>query len=191
MTVRENRKAHRKEGIGMKTTVVGRQMNVYEEMKQLIEKKLTKFDKFFPSEGEATATLSCKRNEKNLELTIRAGGTVFRSEVGAESFRDALDGAISNIERQIRKNKTRLAKRLRTGFIEENGETLYDDLPDDTGEIVRVKTFSAKPMSAEEAILQMNLSEHKFYAFVDDATGKVCVVYARQEGGYGMLVPEG
>ena len=96
----------------MKITITGRQMNVYEEMKLLIEKKLAKFEKFFPGEGEATATLSCKHNQKFIEITISAAGTLFRSEVGAESFRDALDDAITNIERQIRKNKTKLAKKL-------------------------------------------------------------------------------
>ncbi len=174
----------------MKITIIGRQMNVYEDMKALIEKKIAKFDKFFPGEGEATVTLSCKRNEKNLEITIAAGGTLFRSEVRAESFRDALDGAISNIERQIRKNKTKLARRLREGTFNPQPEELYDDLAADEEEIIRTKTFPAKPMSAEEAILQMNLLGHQFFLFVDDATGNTCAVYKRHDGGYGLLVPE-
>ena len=97
----------------MKINVIGRQMNVYEDMKLLINKKLAKLDKFFSGEGDATVTLSCKHNQKFIELTISAAGTLFRSEVGADSFRDALDDAVTNIERQIRKNKTRLARRLR------------------------------------------------------------------------------
>ena len=83
----------------MKITVTGRQMNVYEDMKLLIEKKLKKLDKFFSGEVDATVTLSCKHNDKNLEITISAGGALFRSEVRADSFRDALDGAVANIER--------------------------------------------------------------------------------------------
>ena len=101
----------------MKISVIGRQMNVYEDMKLLIEKKLAKFEKFFPGEGTATATLSCKHNQKFIEITIAAAGTLFRSEVGAESFRDALDDAVTNIERQIRKNKTKLARRLRENVL--------------------------------------------------------------------------
>ena len=77
----------------MKITIIGRQMNVYEEMKLLIEKKLAKFEKFFPGEGDANVTLSCKHNQKFIEITISAAGTLFRSEVGADSFRDALDDA--------------------------------------------------------------------------------------------------
>lgn len=165
-------------------------MNVYDDMKMLIEKKLAKFDKFFPSEGDATVTLSCKHNDKNLEITISAGGTLFRSEVRGESFRDALDGACANIERQIRKNKTRLSKKLREGVFNPYSDETYDDTVIDDEEIIRTKTFPIKPMSAEEAILQMNLIGHQFFAFVDDSTNDTCVVYKRTDGGYGLLIPE-
>lgn len=174
----------------MKISVIGRQMNVYEDMKLLIEKKLAKFEKFFPGEGEATATLSCKHNQKFIEITIAAAGTLFRSEVGAESFRDALDDAATNIERQIRKNKTKLAKRLRENVFVPAVEEYYDDTPSEEEEIIRTKTFPAKPMSPDEAILQMNLLGHQFFVFIDDQTEETCVVYKRNDGGYGLLVPE-
>ena len=174
----------------MKLSIVGRQMNVYDDMKALIERKLSKFDKFFSSEGNATVTLSCKHSEKSIEITISAANTLFRSEVRAESFRDALDGACSNIERQIRKNKTRLAKRLRdTDFIIPTDEG-FDDLEADETPIIRTKTFPIKPMSPEEAVLQMNLLGHQFFVFNDDQTGATCVVYTRRDGGYGLLIPE-
>lgn len=175
----------------MKITVIGRKMNVYEEMKLLIEKKLQKFDKFFSGGGDATVTLSCKHDQKYIELTIAAAGTLFRSEVGAESFRDALDATIANIERQIRKNKTKLAKRLREGTFIPPAADEYDDIEADEEEIIRTKTFSTKPMSPEEAILQMNLLGHQFFVFNDDQTGATCVVYTRHDGGYGLIVPEG
>ena len=175
----------------MKISVIGRQMNVYEDMKLLIEKKLAKFEKFFPGEGEATATLSCKHNQKCIEITIAAAGTLFRSEVGAESFRDALDDAVTNIERQIRKNKTKLARRLRETVFIPVVEEYYDDTPDEAEEeIIRTKTFPTKPMSPEEAILQMNLLGHQFFVFIDDQSEDTCVVYKRNDGGYGLLVPE-
>ena len=174
----------------MKINVIGRQMNVYDDMKLLIEKKLAKFDKFFPGEGDATVTLSCKHNDRNIEITISAAGALFRSEVRGESFRDALDDACSNIERQIRKNKTRLAKKLREGMFNPYPEEAYDDLTDDEEEIIRTKTFPVKPMSAEEAILQMNLLGHQFFIFKDDQTNEPCSVYKRHDGGYGLLIPE-
>lgn len=178
----------------MKINVIGRQMTVYEDMKDLINKKLAKFDKYFSGEGEATATLSCKHNQKYMEITISASNTLFRSEVGADSFRDALDECIENIIRQIRKNKTKLAKRLREdafafsaadiGFEEE------EPVADEEQLIIRTKSFPIKPMSPEEAILQMNLLGHQFFVFNDDQTGKTCVVYQRKEGAYGLIIPE-
>jgi putative sigma-54 modulation protein len=174
----------------MKITIIGRQMNVYEEMKLLIEKKLAKFEKFFPGEGDANVTLSCKHNQKFIEITISAAGTLFRSEVGADSFRDALDDATTNIERQIRKNKTKLAKRLRENVFVPYPEESYDDTVAEEEEIIRTKTFPIKPMSPEEAILQMNLLGHQFFVFIDDQSGATCVVYKRHDGGYGLLIPE-
>ena len=174
----------------MKITVVGRQMNVYEEMKLLINKKIAKLDKFFSGEGDATVTLTCKHNQKYIEITISAAGALFRSEVGAESFRDALDQAVNNIERQIRKNKTRLARRLREGAFIPPAVEEFDDIEADEEEIIRTKTYSTKPMSPEEAILQMNLLGHQFFVFKDDQSSDTCVVYARKDGGYGLIVPE-
>ncbi len=165
-------------------------MNVYDEMKLLIEKKLAKLDKFFASEAEATVTLSSKRNEKTIELTISSEGTLFRSEVGAESFRDALDEALSNIERRIRKNKTRLSKRLRTAPPPMAFDADFDDLEPDEEEILRTKTYSARPMSSEDAILQMNLLGHQFFVYVDAESEQTCVVYQRKDGKYGLLIPE-
>ena len=167
-------------------------MTVYEEMKELIDKKLAKFDKYFSGEGEATATLSCKHNLKNMEITISAANTLFRSEVGAESFRDALDECVENIIRQIRKNKTKLSKKLREDAFIAAVADFADPEPmeDDDQPIIRTKSFPIKPMSPEEAILQMNLLGHQFFVFNDDNTNKTCVVYQRKDGAYGLIIPE-
>lgn len=177
----------------MKINVIGRQMNVYDEMKELTERKLAKLDKYFSGEADATVTLSCKHNEKNLEITISAANTLFRSEVGAESFRNALDEAIDSIERQIRRNKTRVARRLRTGGIEPTYDGFFEDTAEDVEDeeaIIRTKTFPIKPMTPEEAILQMNLLGHSFFVFNNGETGQTCVVYTRRDGDYGLIVPE-
>ncbi len=176
----------------MKITIIGRQINVYEDTKDLINKKLAKFDKYFSGEGEATATLSCKHNQKYMEITIFAAGTLFRSEVGADSFRDALDECVENIIRQIRKNKTRLEKKLREdafSFPVPDGEPFEIEAEDDQP-IIRTKSFPIKPMSPEEAILQMELLGHQFFVFNDDHTSKTCVVYRRKDGTYGLIIPE-
>ncbi len=181
-----------RQGSDMKINVIGRQMNVYEDMKDLINKKLSKFEKYFSGEGEATATLSCKHNQKYMEITISAANTLFRSEVGADSFRDALDECIENIIRQIRKNKTKLSKKLREDVFVYAEPDIADETPTDDDEqlIIRTKSFPIKPMSPEEAILQMNLLGHQFFVFNDDQTHKTCVVYQRKDGTYGLIIPD-
>ena len=173
----------------MKTNIVGRQLTVYADTKALIEKKLAKLDKYFKVEPDATVTLSRKRNVSTLEITINAQGTLFRSEIGADSFRDALDQSIDAIERQIRKNKTRLAKRIREDAFPIE-EYFPEDFEQEEELVIRTKTFPYKPMSPEEAILQMELIGHQFFVFVDDETRSTCVVYKRKDDTYGLIMPE-
>ena len=178
----------------MKINIVGRQLSVYDDTKEMIIEKLSKLDKYFGEEGNATVTLSHKRNLATLEITIKASNTLFRSEVDAESFRDALDKSIDNIERQIRKNKTKLRKKLREGILTDVDIASASMEPVDELEssdiIIRTKTFEYTPMSPEEAIMQMNLIGHSFFVFNDAVTGKTCVVYTRKDGNYGLIVPE-
>ena len=175
----------------MKITIVGRKLNVYEDTRELIEKKLAKLDKYFKSEAtEATVTLSRKRNVSSLEVTINAGGTLFRSEVEADDFRIALDQTVDHIEGQIRKNKTKLAKRLRENVMDMSViPDPVEDSADEDEPIIRVKQFEFKPMTPEEAIMQMNLLGHSFYVFNDITTGDTCVVYTRKDGDYGLIEP--
>ena len=173
----------------MKVTIIGRQMNVWSEMKEAIEKKLEKLDKYFGDECEATATLSTKRNLKCLEITINAYGTIFRSEAEDDTFRNALDKSIYSIERQIRKNKTRLSRKIRSGAFDGGIFDTGEDFEEDNEFIIRRKSFYFKPMSAEEAIMQMNLLDHDFFVFRDDTTEDVCVVYRRRDGDYGLITP--
>ena len=149
----------------MKVTIIGRQMNVWDEMKVTIENKLEKLDKYFGDDCEATVTLSSKRNLKSLEITINAYGTIFRSETDDDTFRNALDRSIYSIERQIRKNKTRLSKKIRSGAFDEGIFDTGEDYEEDAEFVIRTKSFYFKPMSVEEAIMQMNLLGHEFFIF--------------------------
>ena len=175
----------------MKINIIGRQLNVYDDTKEMINEKLSKLDKYFGDEASATVTLTHKRNLSTMEVTIKAASTLFRSEVDADSFRDALDKSIDNIERQIRKNKTKLRKKLREGIIPD-GE-IVAPVPEEAEEsdiIIRTKKFEYTPMSPEEAIMQMNLLGHTFFVFNDPVTEKTCVVYKRKDGNYGLIEPE-
>ncbi len=170
----------------MKTTILGRQTAVTDDLKEMIEKKLRKFDKFFGEDTPATVTLKKTKRKEIAEVTISYRGILYRSEVEEDTFQNAIDRTIDHIDRQIRKNKTRLSKRLR-----ENAFTPAPDEPpvEEEGEFkIRVKEFSVKPTSVEEAILQMNLLGHDFYIFEDSATNQVSVVYRRHGDEYGLIV---
>lgn len=171
----------------MKVNIVGRQLNVWDEMKELIDLKIAKLGKYFGDECTATVTLSSKHNKKCLEITILSSSTIFRSEVQDETFRNALDKAVYIIERQIRKNKTRLAKRLRSGAFDGGIIDTGEDFEEETEFKIRRKDLALKPMSIEEAIMQMNLLDHSFFVFKDDKTDEVNVVYKRKDGDYGLI----
>ena len=184
-----------KEETIMKITINARQMTVRDSLKELVYEKLSKLDKYFYDEGDATVTFSRKRNDVNLEVTIYAANTLFRCETEDETFQNALDRSIENIERQIRKNKTKLRKKLREGIVTD-GEIAMTSIGEDEGEeeekdiIIKTKKFEYTPMSAEEAIMQMNLLGHTFYVFNDAQTERTCVVYKRKDGNYGLIEPE-
>ena len=112
----------------MKITVVGRQMSIRDDLRELAEKKLSKLDRYFDGEGKATVTFSCKRNRENIEITISAANTLFRCETDGDSFRTAIDRAVETIDRQIRKNKTRLEKRLKRSAFEDIGAAGFEGL---------------------------------------------------------------
>ncbi len=172
----------------MKITMSGKQMTPRPSLKELTERKLAKFDRFFGDDAEALVSFSCRHDLQYVEITIYYGGTIFRCEEGAETFQTAIDRALDSLERQMRKNKTRLEKRLRSGA--------FDYVPGDMEEEVegefqiRTKYIPAKPMSVDEAILQMNLLEHQFFVFRDAETSAPCVVYRRKDGNYGLIVEE-
>jgi putative sigma-54 modulation protein len=171
----------------MKITIVGRQMNVWDSTKEMAEKKLARLDKYFGSEASATVTFSCKRERDNVEITIHGANTIFRAEVDDTTFQNAMDRCVEAIDRQIRKNKTRLERRAKEGefYVPDFSEILDED-PEF---IVRTKEFELTPMSVEEAIMQMNLIGHQFFVFFNDETGNVSVVYTRKDGTYGLINP--
>ncbi len=154
------------------------------------EKKVMKLARYFEEDAEALIVFSVEKNRNNVELTVHGANTWFRAHESTSDMFASVDAAVGTIEGQIRKNKTRLARRLRqdafartveeTSFTSEEAE---DDL-----KIVRIKNFQFKPMTREEAVLQMNLLEHNFFAFRDeDKDGAFAVVYRRNDGGYGLI----
>jgi putative sigma-54 modulation protein len=171
----------------MKITILLRHVAIDDKTKAIIEKKIAKLDKFFDDEQEALVTLRKAGDTEILELTINAAGMIFRSEVKCESYLRAIDVAVDIIERQIRKNKTKLAKKIRSTAFDKTA--VPDDTPEEEDKLdtIRVKEFALKPMTTEEAILQMELIDHNFFVFQDQETEKIFVAYKRADGGYGDI----
>lgn len=180
----------------MKFTITGKKLEVSEELRAYAEKKVGKIERLFRSgDSEAFITFSRERGRYTAEVTLKNNGMFYRvSETTGDMFA-SIDSACASIERQIRKNKTRLAKKLREGAFEREVQPEYvpadDTVEAGAFEVVRRKRFPIKPMSVEEAILQMDLLEHTFFVFRDVAAdGAVSVVYRRKNGGYGLISDE-
>jgi len=175
----------------MKYVFVGKNIDVGGRLKDRLVKKVGKLEKFFNPETEATATFSVIRNQHILELTIIQNGILFRAEERSDDMYVSIDKVIDVIERQIRKNKTRLARRIHeNAFVNENYEDTTYVIEEPAYDIARVKKFQVKPMTIDEAILQMNLLGHVFFVFVDSDSKQVNVVYKRKDETYGLIEPE-
>jgi len=177
----------------MKFTFTCKKVPLNDSIKEYAEKKISKLDKYFREEAEAFVIFSVeKRNRCLVEVTLRgADGTLYRAscEDSDGDMRSAIDDAASFIDRKIRKNKTRLAKKLRETAFEMPASLPEEDYEEDPGLIIRTKQFEFHPMSPEEAIMQMNLLGHNFYVFNDITSGDTCVVYTRKDGTYGLIEP--
>ena len=176
----------------MKFTIVERKMKIDDDLRQYALRKVEKLDRYFQQDSDTTLTFSELRGKQTVEITVRQSGLVVRAEETTTDMFASVDGAISSIERQIRKNKARLEKRLRKDAFERSVDVaeVSDFVPEEEEEfrIERVKRFPIKPMTQEEAILQMNLVDHAFFAFKnEDAGGAFSVVYRRENGGYGLI----
>ena len=155
------------------------------------EKKVMKLARYFEEDAEALVVFSVEKNRNQVELTVHGAGTWFRASESTSDMFASIDAAVGTIEGQIRKNKTRLARRLSqdafTRTVQEETSFAPEQEEDDLT-ITRVKQFYFKPMTREEAVLQMNLLEHNFFAFRDeDNGGSFAVVYRRNDGGYGLI----
>ena len=162
-----------------------------EKVHAYAEKKIMKLARYFEEDAEALVVFSVEKNRNKAEITIHGAGTWFRASESTSDMFASIDVCVSTIEGQIRKNKTRLARRLRQdAFVRSvQEETTFAPEPaEDDLSIVKVKSFYFKPMTREEAVMQMNLLGHSFFAFRDeDNGGSFAVVYRRNDGGYGLI----
>jgi putative sigma-54 modulation protein len=173
----------------MKITITSRKTEIKDKEKELIEKKIGKLGKFFNDDADATVTVSSQKNDKIAEVTIFANGLVYRAEERNSDLLDAIDKIETAIDRQIRKNKTRLEKSVkRDAFVPSSGDADEEDVAEEKDfKIIRTKSHYLKPMTPEEAILQMNLLGHEFFVFFNGTTDTTDIVYKRKDGNYGLI----
>ncbi len=167
-----------------------RKVNISDELRAYAEKKLSKLDRYFKNEAIATVTVGKERGRDWLEVTVKYEGMLFRATERSDDLHQAIDAVEATIDRQIRKNKTRLERRFREGVIRFDAalDASQEPVVEETEfDIVRTKRFPVKPMAVEEAILQMNLLNHMFFVFRNMTNDAFSVVYQRNGGGYGLI----
>jgi len=175
----------------LKIVVRGKNFEVTDALREWVEKKLGKIEKYFNNLKEVQVVLVVNRDRHRAEVTIPLDGIVLRGEEETGDMYSSVDMVIDKLEKQIKKYKTKIDKKLKNGSIkdlqlpQENLETGYEE-----PKIVRTKRFAIKPMPVEEAILQMNLIGHNFFVFRNSETDMVNVVYQRKDGNYGLIEPE-
>ena len=179
----------------METRFVTRNVELRPDLKEYMEKKLAKLEKFFDRITGSQIALDYKRGMNVIEITANVNGVVMRGEDYAPDLRKAFDKALKNIERRIKKHKSYLTDKVHMKVQEisfdidpELTQPAEKDEPERT--IVRRKNFAVNVMTPEEATRQMDLLGHSFFLFRNDATGAVNVVYRREDGNYGLLEPK-
>lgn len=172
----------------MVITYTGKNMEVSEYLRDLADKKIAKLERYFPSDTEVQVTMSVEKNRHIIEVTIPYAGGIIRGEEVTSDMYASIDNVIAKLEKQIVRNKSKLERSLR--YEGEPSEYDYEEDDDDEPRIVRVKRFSMKPMSVEEAALQMELLGHSFFVFTNDRTEEMNVLYRRKDGNYGLIEAE-
>ena len=178
----------------MKLTINARNMSVTPGITQRIEKKTNTMSRYLLPETEMQVRMRKEKNDNRVvEITVPMGNNVIlRSEAVDQNLFVAIDQALAKTERQIRKHRTKLSKRLRDDAFTEMPEPEYleEEPEEEELKVVRRKTFPVRPMSVEDAIIEMELLGHSFFAFVNIDTDRINVLYQRKDGNLGLLEPE-
>ena len=172
----------------MKVIITSKNMNASDHLKQTIESKLDRLGKYFSNEIAANVTLTMEKGRQKIEATINAKGTIFRAEETTNDIYNGVDRVVEKLSSQMSRFKTKLQRKHK-----DHKDVQFGELPEASGEeieeirVVRKKQFDLKPMTADEAIMQMELLEHTFFVFLNSETDTVNVVYKRKDNDYGLL----
>ncbi len=174
----------------MKIKIIAKNIELTKGLKEAVEKKLSKLEKYFNPEVVAHVTLSVQKNRQIVEVTIPFNGVTLRGQEDLEDMYASMDLVVDKLEGQIRKQKTKLQRRQIGDSLRYQVITDLDNEETEEPKVVKTKRFSIKPMSVDEAILQMELLGHSFFVFEDSDNDDVCVLYKRKDGNYGLIEPE-
>ncbi len=175
----------------MRITISGKNIVITDALKDRVNKKLSKFERFFGANTEVHATLSVEKGRHIFEVTIPFNGIILRSEEATDDMYMSIDNVIEKLERQVRKQKTKLERKMKDYNLK--FDVFFENMPEEEEndvQIVKTKKFAYKPMPAEEAAMQMELLGHSFFVFSNSDTEEVNVIYKRKDGNYGLIEPE-
>ena len=177
----------------MEIIIHGDKLKITDAMNDYIEEKLAKLNKYLENGDRVRANVivKVKNHEQRVEITIPMKSFILRSEETKDDFYAAVDKAVDKLERQIRKNKTRMmSKQVKVNYEFNFSEIEEDDDDVKENKILKRKKVEVKPMNEDEAIIQMELLGHQFYMYMDSETSKPAVVYKRNDGNYGIIESE-
>lgn len=175
----------------MKSKYYGRDMEITDSLRDYADKKISKLDWFFGPNADAQVKFTQEKGGKEIaEITINDRNMLFRAEEISSDMYASIDKAVDKLSRQIRRHRTKLDKRLHIPAPAPAPEPYETDMEEDEHKVVRVKRFAVKPMSVEDAIMQMEMLGHNFYLFENADISRMCVLYLRQDGDYGLLEPD-
>ncbi len=174
----------------MNITISGKNINVTEGLRQTINEKLGKLERYFTPDTEIVVTLSVEKERQKIEVTIPVKGRIIRSEQVSNDMYVSIDLVEEVIERQLRKYKTKIVDKKQNAVNFQKAYIENEDVEDEEIKIVRSKRFDIKPMYAEDACVQMELLGHNFFVFMNAETDQVNVVYKRKGNTYGLIEPE-
>ena len=178
----------------MRISIIGKNIEISEHLRKLATDKVQKLDKYFPENTEAHVAMSVERYRHIVEVTIPYSGGIIRGEEVTGDMYESIDRVLDKLEHQIVRYRTKLEKNLRVGAFKQCGPESLEHTEDgeepEEKRVVKVKHFNLKPMTVDEAMLQMELLGHSFYMFTNGETGQVNVIYQRKDGNYGLIEPE-
>ena len=173
----------------MRYNIRGERVEITDAIEAYIKDKIGKLDKYFenPEDISANVVIKVRGKEQKMEITVPAMHYTLRSEESHDDLYAAIDLTVDKLERQIRKNKTKINSKIKKNMIQNFEMDLVDNFEEDESEVLKRKRVDMKPMSEEEAILQMNMLGHSFFVFKNTDTESICVLYIRKDGNYGII----